>query len=117
LFPPEKARSAFFLFCPHIYVSKVRVGGIVKMKDYIRKRVLDISQHILDSKNTVRQTAVVFGVSKSTVHKDMIERLPFINRKLATHIRVILEQNKAERHIRGGEATRKKYKNVKESNS
>lgn len=104
------------MLCPHIYVSKVRVGGIEFMKDYIRKRVLDISQHILDSGNTVRQTATVFGVSKSTVHKDMIERLPLINKKLATMVRVVLEQNKAERHIRGGEATRKKYKDVKEDN-
>ena len=86
------------------------------MKDYIRKRVLDICQHILDSKNTVRQAAIVFSVSKSTVHKDMIERLPLINKKKANQVRVILEENKAERHIRGGEATRKKYKNVKESN-
>ena len=86
------------------------------MKDYIRKRVLDICQHILESGNTVRQAAIVFGVSKSTVHKDMIERLPFINKKLANMVRVVLEQNKAERHIRGGEATRKKYKDVKEGN-
>ena len=86
------------------------------MKDYIRKRVLDICQHILDSKNTVRQAAIVFSVSKSTVHKDMIERLPLINKKMANRVRVILEENKAERHIRGGEATRKKYKDVKDSN-
>ena len=86
------------------------------MKDYIRKRVLDICQHILESKHTVRQAAIVFSVSKSTVHKDMIERLPLINKKMASQVRVILEENKAERHIRGGEATRKKYKNVKASN-
>lgn len=84
------------------------------MKDYIRKRVLDICQHILESKHTVRQTAIVFGVSKSTVHKDMIERLPLINKKLSLQIRGVLEQNKAERHIRGGEATRKKYKDGKD---
>jgi len=51
-----------------------------------------------------------------TFHKDMIERLPLINKKMANKVRVILEENKAERHIRGGEATRKKYKNVKASN-
>lgn len=84
------------------------------MKDYIRKRVLDICQHILESRHTVRQSATVFGVSKSTVHKDMIERLPLINKKMANRVRVILEQNKAERHIRGGEATRKKYKENKD---
>lgn len=80
------------------------------MKEYIRKRVLDICEHILTSQNTVRQAAVVFGVSKSTVHKDMIERLPLINKSQAAKVRIVLERNKAERHIRGGEATRKKYK-------
>lgn len=84
------------------------------MKDYIRKRVLDICQYILESKQTVRQTAVLFGVSKSTVHKDMIERLPLINKRLANSVREVLEMNKAERHIRGGEATRKKYQGNKE---
>lgn len=83
------------------------------MKDYIRKRVLDIGNHILGSKHTVRQTASVFGVSKSTVHKDMIERLPTINEHMAQHVKSVLEVNKAERHIRGGEATRKKYKEGK----
>ncbi len=84
------------------------------MKEYIRKRVLDICNHIMETKHTVRQTAVVFGVSKSTVHKDMIERLPEINRRLAAKVKNILDMNKAERHIRGGEATRKKYKEEKE---
>lgn len=81
------------------------------MKEYIRRRTLDICDHILLSKDTVRQAAALFGVSKSTVHKDMIERLPLINQSLSEKIRLVLEQNKAERHIRGGEATRKKYKN------
>ena len=84
------------------------------MKEYIRKRVLDICNHIMETKHTVRQTATVFGVSKSTVHKDMIERLPEINKRLAAKVKNILEMNKAERHIRGGEATRKKYKEEKE---
>lgn len=79
------------------------------MQDYIRKRVLDISSYILESKATVRQAAGVFGVSKSTVHKDMTERLPSINKQLAKKIKAILDFNKAERHLRGGEATRKKY--------
>ncbi|SDE99459.1 sporulation transcriptional regulator SpoIIID [Sporolituus thermophilus] len=85
------------------------------MKDYIRKRVLDICNYIIETKQTVRQTATVFGVSKSTVHKDMIERLPTINKRLANKVKAILEMNKAERHIRGGEATRKKYKETKEN--
>ncbi|MBU7007374.1 sporulation transcriptional regulator SpoIIID [Phosphitispora fastidiosa] len=82
------------------------------MQEYIRKRVLDISSYILESKATVRQAAAVFGVSKSTVHKDMTERLPGINKKLALKIKDILEFNKAERHLRGGEATRKKYQDM-----
>ncbi|SMB88243.1 sporulation transcriptional regulator SpoIIID [Desulfonispora thiosulfatigenes DSM 11270] len=79
------------------------------MQEYIRKRVLDICNYILEESATVRQTANVFGVSKSTVHKDMTERLPIINKELADKIKEILEKNKAERHLRGGEATKKKY--------
>ncbi len=80
------------------------------MQDYIRQRVLDISDYILKEGATVRKTAGVFGVSKSTVHKDVTERLPRINQELAGLVRKVLETNKAQRHIRGGEATRKKYK-------
>lgn len=80
------------------------------MQDYIEKRVLDIAAYMLESKGTVRQAAAVYGISKSTVHKDLTERLPRINGKIAKQVRKILDINKAERHIRGGEATRKKYK-------
>lgn len=80
------------------------------MQDYIRDRVLELGNHILESTATVRQTADLFGVSKSTVHKDVTERLPRINPELAYQVRLILEHNKAERHIRGGEATRRKYR-------
>lgn len=80
------------------------------MQEYIRRRVMDVSNYILESSATVRQTAQVFDVSKSTVHKDVTERLPSIDGKLAFKVRNILEFNKAERHIRGGEATRKKYR-------
>lgn len=79
------------------------------MKDYIRRRVLDIADHILQSGHTVRQAASLFAVSKSTVHKDMIERLWLIDRETARKVKKVLEKNKAERHIRGGEATKKKY--------
>ncbi len=79
------------------------------MKDYIQKRVMDLSNYIAENRATVRQTAKYFGVSKSTVHKDVTERLPGINRDLANEVKQILELNKAERHIRGGEATKKKY--------
>ncbi|MBO8142845.1 MAG: sporulation transcriptional regulator SpoIIID, partial [Firmicutes bacterium] len=75
------------------------------MRDYIRKRVVDISHYILESRATVRQAAAVFGVSKSTVHKDVTERLPRVSKDLARKVKRILDLNKAERHIRGGEAT------------
>jgi putative DeoR family transcriptional regulator (stage III sporulation protein D) len=88
--------------------------GLIHMQDYIQKRVMDISNYILESQATVRQTATIFGVSKSTVHKDLTERLPVINEIVAKQVRDILENNKAERHLRGGEATRKKYKHEKE---
>ena len=80
------------------------------MKDYIEERVLDVAKYIIDSKSTIRKTAKVFGVSKSTIHKDMTERLLKINPEIAEETHLILELNKAERHIRGGDATRMKYK-------
>lgn len=86
------------------------IRGVATLKDYIEKRVLQIANFILDEKATVRQTAKVFGVSKSTVHKDVTERLPKINPLVANQVKNILDINKAERHIRGGKATRMKYK-------
>ncbi|MCG8400960.1 MAG: sporulation transcriptional regulator SpoIIID [Firmicutes bacterium] len=80
------------------------------MQEYIQKRVLEICTYILETQSTVRQAAQLFGVSKSTVHKDMTERLPSLNRELANQVRRVLEYNKSERHLRGGEATRKKYR-------
>ena len=82
------------------------------MKDYIEERVLDVAQYIIDSKATIRKTAKVFGVSKSTIHKDMTERLPKINPIVAEIAQTILELNKSERHIRGGKATKLKYKAI-----
>ena len=79
------------------------------MQEYIQKRVLEISNYIIESSATVRQTATVFGVSKSTVHKDVTERLPLINEFIAAQVKDILENNKAERHLRGGMATKLKY--------
>lgn len=83
------------------------------MQEYIQKRVLEISNYIIESSATVRQTASVFGVSKSTVHKDVTERLPMINEMVAARVRDILDNNKAERHLRGGEATKRKYMDKK----
>ena len=80
------------------------------MKDYIEDRVMEIAQYIIDNNGTVRSTAKVFSVSKSTVHKDVHERLIHINMNMYGQCRNVLEKNKAERHIRGGLATREKYK-------
>lgn len=79
------------------------------MKAYIEERAVEIGEYIINSKATVRETARRFGISKSTVHKDITDRLTKINPSLAKAARGILEVNKAERHIRGGLATRKKY--------
>lgn len=84
------------------------------MQNYIRKRAVKVAQHILQTSDTVRQTAEVFGISKSTVHKDVAERLPRISQEMAEQVKDILNKNKAERHLRGGEATRKKYAMVNE---
>ncbi len=83
------------------------------MKDYIEERALEIAKYILKEGATVRQAAGIFGVSKSTVHKDVTERLPKINPLIASMVKQVLETNKAERHIRGGKATKLKYKSVK----
>ena len=79
------------------------------MKDYIEERAINIANFIIDSSATVRQTAKQFGISKSTVHKDVTDRLEHINPSLAARARVVLDVNKSERHIRGGLATREKY--------
>lgn len=79
------------------------------MRDYISERVITIAEYIIENKATVRGAAKKFGISKSTVHKDVAERLEKINRELFMQVHSILEENKAERHIRGGLATRKKY--------
>ena len=76
------------------------------MKDYIEERAIDIANYIIDYNATVRQTAKQFGISKSTVHKDVTERLSQINPALAREARKVLDVNKSERHIRGGLATR-----------
>jgi putative DeoR family transcriptional regulator (stage III sporulation protein D) len=82
------------------------------LKDYIEDRVLEVAKYIIESKATIRRTARVFGVSKSTIHKDMTERLPTINPLIASKAKTILDINKAERHIRGGRATKLKYQAV-----
>ena len=80
----------------------------------IEERAVNLAHYIIDSKDTVRGAAKRFGISKSTVHKDVSERLIKINPVLATKVREILDENKAERHIRGGMATKLKYKNLRD---
>lgn len=80
------------------------------MRDYIEERVVETAHYIVEKGATVRDAAKAFGISKSTVHKDMAERLPYINRNLYKEVHAVLERNKAERHIRGGMATYRKYK-------
>ena len=79
------------------------------MKDYIEERAVESAYDIIEQKATVRQAAKQFGVSKSTIHKDVAERLLLINPSLAGEARKVLDTNKSERHIRGGMATREKY--------
>lgn len=79
------------------------------MKEYIEERAVAIANYIIENNATVRQTAKRFGISKSTVHKDVAERLVHINPALAKQARIVLDINKSERHIRGGMATKEKY--------
>jgi putative DeoR family transcriptional regulator (stage III sporulation protein D) len=74
-----------------------------------RERCEEIAEYMIDHKATVRSAAVQFGVSKSTVHKDITEKLKHINPALHHEVGILLALNKSERHLRGGEATRKKY--------
>ena len=80
------------------------------MKGNIEERACRMAQYIIENKATVRCAARAFGISKSTVHKDLSERLPAFNRTLYLQVKAVLEENKAQRHIRGGIATRRKYK-------
>lgn len=84
------------------------------MKDYIEERVLALAEYIISTNSTVRAAAKRFKVSKSTVHKDVTERLQEISPSLAAQVKAVLDVNKAERHIRGGLATREKYNHIKE---
>ena len=84
------------------------------MKGNIEERAQALAIYMIEHKATVRAAARAFGVSKSTVHKDLRERLPALNRALYLQVKPILEENKAQRHIRGGMATRRKYKLLQE---
>ena len=85
------------------------------MKGLLEERASMLGEYIIESKATVRKAAQKFGISKSTVHKDVSQRLKYINPKLYKEVKSILELNKSQRHIRGGMATKKKYINLKNS--
>ena len=85
------------------------------MKDYIMQRALSAAEYTLHNHSTVRETAKVLKVSKSTVHKDLTDRLPKIDPQIASKVRGVLMANKAERHIRGGEATRLSFRRLKDA--
>lgn len=92
----------------HIYCYKTILWGEC-MKDYIEERTIELARYIAEQRATVRSAAAKFHISKSTVHKDITERLERINPDLARDVSRVLMQNKSERHIRGGMATKKKY--------
>ena len=80
------------------------------MKTNIEDRACRLAEYIVENNATVRTAAKKFGISKSTVHKDLTDRLIYVDRELHDRVKLVLQQNKAERHIRGGMATRRKYK-------
>ena len=82
------------------------------MDESIALRCVKVAQYMLEKRATVRQAANVFGLSKSSVHKDMCQRLPRIDAQLSRQIAALLEYNKAVRHLRGGEATRRRYQGL-----
>ena len=95
---------------PNSYTLSTREWGVVYVRTNIDERACDLAVYIIENKATVRSAAARFGISKSTVHKDLTERLPRLNPALYRQVRQLLDINKAERHIRGGLATRRKYK-------
>ena len=99
-------RGSFFM--RQIYAHNLSTAG----KKTIEERSVELAHYIIESKDTVRGAAKKFGISKSTVHKDVSERLKKINPSLAKQVRAILDENKAERHIRGGMATKLKYSHL-----
>jgi len=94
----------------HFTLLTSNSGRASGVHDYIKERTIKIGKYIVETRKTVRMIAKEFGVSKSTVHKDLTERLPELNPELANQVKSILEYHKSIRHLRGGEATKQKYK-------
>lgn len=105
------------VFCFHmlpisfIYINNEQ-RGVVYLHTNIEERACELAVYIIENKSTVRRAAKHFGISKSTVHKDLTERLKTVSPSLFAEVRAVLDTNKAERHIRGGMATRRKYKGL-----
>ena len=87
------------------------------MREYLEERPIRLGEYIIEHQSTVRDTAAVFGISKSTVHKDVTAVLPKLNSGLYSEVRAVLDTNKEERHLRGGEATKHKYELIKQLKS
>ncbi len=93
-----------------IYLYRTRLYGVMRMKGAVEERAVELGEYILENRATVRAAAKRFHISKSTVHKDVSERLRTVDPGLYGQVRHVLEVNKAQRHIRGGMATRRKYR-------
>ena len=90
----------------------VKIVGVVFLRTNIEERACQLAEYIIENNATVRAAAKKFGISKSTVHKDLTDRLIYVDKSLHAQVKLVLEHNKAQRHIRDGLATRRKYKGV-----
>ncbi len=91
-------------------------GWHVSVLEEEKDRCIRLAEHLIENQSTVRATAKHFGISKSTVHKDLSEKLPHANKALYKEVKAIMDQNKAERHLRGGQATKIKYRTIRNKN-
>ena len=96
-----------------ISINDITLTGGLDLKGIVEERAVELAEYIVENKATVRAAAKQFGVSKSTVHMDVAQRLRNLNPQLYSEVREILDVNKAQRHIRGGMATREKYTHSK----
>ena len=111
-----RGKRRCFLSDSECYSGRAHIDGTYRdrecwaLKGNIEERACELAAYIIENRTTVREAARRFGISKSTVHKDIQERLPLYNRSLYLQVKEVLDENKAERHIRGGIATRRKYR-------
>lgn len=113
LYFPCNPLLILYFFCSRFHIVVLQKGQSWEwcaIKGNMEERACELALYLIENRATVRAAAKKFGISKSTVHKDLSERLPVYNRALYLQVKEILEENKAQRHIRGGMATRRKYK-------